>query len=317
MATALSVNSCIGSSSVYVRRPRPLPSPPLEDPQTLRTLPSIQSLISMDISASSQDIKAEQDTRQKLHGPSQGEIVSTGHRPPNFGQPTVSHPDNRPPSPPIDPQLGFNGPIQSPSAESCHTSTATGTKYQGGAFNNLEPHTQSQHPRAPSQTGAMVSPLTQSPYQDSPYSEPPSTSPPYAFASPTLTGPQPLYYQHPLPSTFPSNVSAGINPTTPTSSETSPVDPNNSQWQQQHQHHHYIAPSASAAFPGQNSDRYVCQVCNKAFSRPSSLKIHSHSHTGEKPFICPHKGCGKAFSVRSNMKRHERGCHGSGSTEDQ
>jgi uncharacterized Zn-finger protein len=74
------------------------------------------------------------------------------------------------------------------------------------------------------------------------------------------------------------------------------------------QHHHYIAPSSTASFP-QSQDRYVCQTCNKAFSRPSSLRIHSHSHTGEKPFKCPHAGCGKAFSVRSNMKRHERGCH--------
>lgn len=56
-------------------------------------------------------------------------------------------------------------------------------------------------------------------------------------------------------------------------------------------------------------DRYQCPTCSKAFSRPSSLRIHSHSHTGEKPFICPRMGCGKAFSVRSNMKRHERGCH--------
>lgn len=56
-------------------------------------------------------------------------------------------------------------------------------------------------------------------------------------------------------------------------------------------------------------DRYVCPSCAKAFSRPSSLRIHVHSHTGEKPFRCPHKGCGKAFSVRSNMKRHQRGCH--------
>lgn len=74
------------------------------------------------------------------------------------------------------------------------------------------------------------------------------------------------------------------------------------------QHHHYISPSSAASFP-QSQDRYICQTCNKAFSRPSSLRIHSHSHTGEKPFKCPHQGCGKAFSVRSNMKRHERGCH--------
>ena len=34
-----------------------------------------------------------------------------------------------------------------------------------------------------------------------------------------------------------------------------------------------------------------------------------HSHTGEKPYTCSKSGCGKSFSVRSNMKRHERGCH--------
>ncbi|EGE07522.1 C2H2 finger domain-containing protein [Trichophyton equinum CBS 127.97] len=74
------------------------------------------------------------------------------------------------------------------------------------------------------------------------------------------------------------------------------------------QHHHYFPPSNTAAYP-LNHDRYICRTCNKAFSRPSSLRIHSHSHTGEKPFRCPRPGCGKAFSVRSNMKRHERGCH--------
>ncbi|KAF2036290.1 hypothetical protein EK21DRAFT_49722, partial [Setomelanomma holmii] len=74
------------------------------------------------------------------------------------------------------------------------------------------------------------------------------------------------------------------------------------------QHHHYISTSSQSAFP-QSQDRYICSTCNKAFSRPSSLRIHSHSHTGEKPYKCPQPGCGKAFSVRSNMKRHERGCH--------
>lgn len=77
---------------------------------------------------------------------------------------------------------------------------------------------------------------------------------------------------------------------------------------QPNMHHHYLTPSAASTFT-QSPDRYICQRCNKAFSRPSSLRIHTHSHTGEKPFKCPHAGCGKAFSVRSNMKRHERGCH--------
>ncbi|KAJ5141661.1 hypothetical protein N7526_002656 [Penicillium atrosanguineum] len=69
-----------------------------------------------------------------------------------------------------------------------------------------------------------------------------------------------------------------------------------------------LPPSSTTPYQ-QNHDRYICRTCHKAFSRPSSLRIHSHSHTGEKPFRCTHAGCGKAFSVRSNMKRHERGCH--------
>ena len=48
----------------------------------------------------------------------------------------------------------------------------------------------------------------------------------------------------------------------------------------------------------------MCHECNKSFSRPSSLRIHTFSHTGEKPFVCPEPGCTKRFSVRSNMRRH-------------
>lgn len=73
------------------------------------------------------------------------------------------------------------------------------------------------------------------------------------------------------------------------------------------EHHHYISP-ASASYPVPQ-ERYNCPECGRAFSRPSSLKIHTYSHTGEKPFYCSVRGCNKNFSVRSNMKRHERGCH--------
>ncbi|CDH58198.1 predicted protein [Lichtheimia corymbifera JMRC:FSU:9682] len=52
------------------------------------------------------------------------------------------------------------------------------------------------------------------------------------------------------------------------------------------------------------AERYKCPHCHKGFSRPSSLRIHIYSHTGEKPFDCPEPGCGRRFSVQSNMRRH-------------
>ncbi|KAG0324633.1 hypothetical protein BG000_002141, partial [Podila horticola] len=54
------------------------------------------------------------------------------------------------------------------------------------------------------------------------------------------------------------------------------------------------------------SGRYKCQYCSKRFSRPSSLRIHTYSHTGERPFKCSEEGCGRQFSVQSNMRRHLR-----------
>lgn len=119
--------------------------------------------------------------------------------------------------------------------------------------------------------------------------------------------------------------------TSPTASMVN-LSPENaqSQWQSQQS---YFTPAGTGAISGssqfqaiplptpappqqaqQQHERYVCPTCAKAFSRPSSLRIHSHSHTGHKPFRCPRSGCGKAFSVRSNMKRHERGCHVDGAT---
>ncbi|ORZ24405.1 hypothetical protein BCR42DRAFT_317957 [Absidia repens] len=52
--------------------------------------------------------------------------------------------------------------------------------------------------------------------------------------------------------------------------------------------------------------KYLCHECYKSFSRPSSLRTHMFSHSGEKPFACPHPGCDRTFSVQSNMRRHIR-----------
>ncbi|CEJ59693.1 Putative C2H2 conidiation transcription factor [Penicillium brasilianum] len=157
---------------------------------------------------------------------------------------------------------------------------------------------------------------------------------PYASPAPSISSTSSSSYTSPVESNPPNNTTlyyprppsnATFNPptinTTTITSTTSPtiqqqatptqqspplISPVTPAWQ--HQHHHYFPPSNAAPYQ-QNHDRYICRTCHKAFSRPSSLRIHSHSHTGEKPFHCTHPGCGKAFSVRSNMKRHERGCH--------
>ncbi|KAL7332434.1 hypothetical protein PS15p_204481 [Mucor circinelloides] len=55
---------------------------------------------------------------------------------------------------------------------------------------------------------------------------------------------------------------------------------------------------------GQTLDKYECLYCDKKFSRPSSLRTHIYSHTGEKPYLCNYQGCNRTFSVRSNMRRH-------------
>ncbi|KAJ3231823.1 hypothetical protein HDU81_003515 [Chytriomyces hyalinus] len=56
--------------------------------------------------------------------------------------------------------------------------------------------------------------------------------------------------------------------------------------------------------------RYMCNVCSKRFTRPSTLRTHMNSHTGERPYSCPSKGCDWKFTVLSNLKRHMRICAG-------
>ena len=207
-----------------------------------------------------------------------------------------------PPSPPMSTDASFDSssPRSKPSG---HFSAISGSaSYYHETTPPLDGDGQHfRHQRVP-KTGPHASSapgFSQQQYQTASYSSQPSSSAYREAAPPSHPKSQPpgIMYQKGLPQSFPPPLSLPPTiPPAPTSAGTNP-------WQ----HHHYLNPTCSG-FP-QNQDRYVCQTCNKAFSRPSSLRIHSHSHTGEKPFKCPHAGCGKAFSVRSNMKRHERGCH--------
>lgn len=77
----------------------------------------------------------------------------------------------------------------------------------------------------------------------------------------------------------------------------------------QHRDHNPYGPHVSPQFPpspphdphsappqidkfAQTSARYECTYCGKAFNRPSSLKTHTNTHTGEKRTLCC---CNRAF----------------------
>jgi len=40
---------------------------------------------------------------------------------------------------------------------------------------------------------------------------------------------------------------------------------------------------------------YDCVVCSESFTRPSSLRTHENTHTGQQAFGCNFKGCAKKF----------------------
>jgi hypothetical protein len=53
--------------------------------------------------------------------------------------------------------------------------------------------------------------------------------------------------------------------------------------------------------------RHICHICGQACYRPSNLKTHLLTHTGERPFPCG--GCSATFTTSSNRRRHERRFH--------
>lgn len=70
----------------------------------------------------------------------------------------------------------------------------------------------------------------------------------------------------------------------------------------------------SSKMSGNTQKKHKCKVCDKRFTRPSSLQTHMYSHTGEKPFACDVEGCGRHFSVVSNLRRHKKVHKGEGTS---
>ncbi|KAI0476236.1 hypothetical protein GGR56DRAFT_460374 [Xylariaceae sp. FL0804] len=292
MTTAINPNQ----PGAHYGYPQPPPSPPMDEISASSwkswkcSLPSISNLLVMADAGS----PTSESSPQSQQAPS----VKSDTRP-NSSHYAASNGPSRaalPPTPPMSTDASFEG-YGSPSTKSVSqvsVASAPNSYYYESTPPLEDVHRQ--HMAAAPRVPMQAQPFPQHSFAPQYISQPAmpqyySTLPASAQAQPQISG---LYYQRPLPQTFPPL------PVTVSLTPSSGANP----WQ----HHHYISPSSAAAFP-QSQDRYICQTCNKAFSRPSSLRIHSHSHTGEKPFKCPHAGCGKAFSVRSNMKRHERGCH--------
>ncbi|KAF7981767.1 hypothetical protein HWV62_31835 [Athelia sp. TMB] len=65
-------------------------------------------------------------------------------------------------------------------------------------------------------------------------------------------------------------------------------------------------PSTGGGGRDARGKKHQCPQCPKRFNRPSSLRIHVNTHTGARPFACPHPRCGREFNVNSNMRRHFR-----------
>ncbi|POM69036.1 Hypothetical protein PHPALM_14723 [Phytophthora palmivora] len=51
---------------------------------------------------------------------------------------------------------------------------------------------------------------------------------------------------------------------------------------------------------------FQCGECPRQFTRRYALQEHLATHTGEKAYVCPARGCGKRFTTTSNLARHRR-----------
>ena len=53
---------------------------------------------------------------------------------------------------------------------------------------------------------------------------------------------------------------------------------------------------------------FKCEECSEAFKTKQHLDRHMTTHTGEKPFACPH--CDYRTARKDDLKKHIKSVHG-------
>jgi len=63
-------------------------------------------------------------------------------------------------------------------------------------------------------------------------------------------------------------------------------------------------PTNSCGSSASRSQPNKCRLCDKVYARPSTLRTHMRTHSGEKPYQC--HICLKSFSQDANLTAHLR-----------